>query len=49
MELFFIKNGMLLVSSDEDSVLTFLKLAAGELSEDELAAWIRQNSVPAKS
>ncbi len=49
MELFLMKNGMLLVSSDEDSVLTFLKLAAGELSEDELAAWIRQNSVPAKS
>jgi death on curing protein len=49
MELFLLKNGMLLVSSDEDSVITFLKLAAGELSEDELAAWIRQNSVPAKS
>ncbi len=49
MELFLMKNGMLLVSSDEDSVLTFLRLAAGELSEDELAAWIRQNSVPAKS
>ena len=49
MELFLLKNGMLLVSNDEDSVITFLKLAAGELSEDELAAWIRQNSVPAKS
>lgn len=49
MELFLMKNGMLLVLSDEDSVLTFLKLAAGELSEDELAAWIRQNSVPPKS
>ena len=49
MELFLLKNGMLLVSNDEDSVITFLKLAAGELSEDELAAWIRQNSVPANS
>jgi death-on-curing protein len=49
MELFLLKNGMLLVSSDEDSVITFLKLAAGELSEDGLAAWIRQNSVPANS
>lgn len=49
MELFLLKNGMLLVSNDEDSVIAFLKLAAGELSEDELAAWIRQNSVPAKS
>ena len=49
MELFLLKNGMALVSSDEDSVLTFLKLASGELSEDELAAWIRQHSVPVKS
>jgi len=49
MELFLLKNRMMLVSSDEDSVLTFLKLAAGELSEEELAAWIRQNSVPAKA
>jgi death-on-curing protein len=46
MELFLMKNGMMLTSSDEEAVLTFLKLAAGEISEDELAAWIRQNSVP---
>nr|AIA17032.1 death-on-curing family protein [uncultured bacterium] len=46
MELFLMKNGMLLTASDDDVVLTFLKLAAGEISEEELAAWIRQNSVP---
>ena len=46
MELFLMKNGMLLTASDDDAVLTFLKLAAGEISEEELAAWIRQNSVP---
>jgi death on curing protein len=46
MELFLMKNGMILTSSDEDSVLTFLKLAAGEISEEELAEWIKQNSVP---
>jgi death on curing protein len=46
MELFLVKNGMMLTSSDGDSVVTFLKLAAGEMSEEELAAWIRQNSVP---
>lgn len=43
MELFLAKNGMLLTASDEDSVLTFLNLAAGELSEDELAEWIERN------
>ena len=46
MELFLMKNGMILTSSDEDSVLTFLKLAAGEIPEEELASWIKQNSVP---
>lgn len=46
MELFLMKNGMVLVSSDEDSVVTFLKLAAGEMSEDQLAAWIKQNAAP---
>lgn len=46
MELFLMKNGMVLTASDEESVLTFLKLAAGEMPEEELAAWIRQNSVP---
>jgi death on curing protein len=45
MELFLMKNGMVLTSSDEDAILTFLKLAAGEVSEDELAAWVRRNSV----
>jgi death-on-curing protein len=46
MELFLMKNGVELTSSDEEAVLTFLKLAAGEVSEEELATWIRQNSVP---
>ncbi len=46
MELFLMKNGMVLTASDEDAVLTFLKLAAGELSEEELTVWIRQNCEP---
>jgi death-on-curing protein len=46
MELFLMKNGAVLTSSDEEAVLIFLKLATGEISEEELAAWIRQNSVP---
>jgi death on curing protein len=39
-ELFLHLNGAELVASDEECVVTFLKLAADELSEAELAAWI---------
>ena len=49
MELFLAKNGQMLTASDEDAVVTFLKLAAGELSEDELSAWIETHSAPRKS
>lgn len=48
MELLLMKNDMVLTASDEDAVLTFLKLAAGELSEEELAAWIAHNISPRK-
>jgi len=39
-ELFLQLNGMELIASDEELVVTFLKLAADELPETELAAWI---------
>jgi death on curing protein len=42
-ELFLALNGFDLRASDADAVLTFLALAAGELSEAALANWIRQN------
>lgn len=42
MELFLVKNGFRLEATDEECVLTFLKLAAGELSEADLAAWVRE-------
>jgi death on curing protein len=44
MELFLIEHGLLLIAEDGDAVLTFLALAAGDLNEDQLAAWIRTNS-----
>jgi hypothetical protein len=31
---------------EEDAVLTIRSLAAGELSEAELADWIQKNTVP---
>ncbi len=43
MELFLMKNGRLLAASNEDAVVTFLHLAAGEIAEDDLLAWILPN------
>jgi death on curing protein len=42
-ELFLALNGHVLTTSDADSTLTFLALAAGDLTEDALADWIRAN------
>ena len=40
---FLLLNGYQIAASQEDKYLTFLALADGSLSEDELADWIRQN------
>jgi death-on-curing protein len=45
-ELFLDLNGLGLTASDEACVTTFLRLAAGESSEDDLARWIEANSRP---
>ncbi|MBY0375972.1 MAG: type II toxin-antitoxin system death-on-curing family toxin [Bryobacteraceae bacterium] len=39
-------NGQRLIAPEPDAALTFWRLAAGELSESELAAWFRLNSEP---
>jgi death on curing protein len=38
-------NGLKLTASPEDRYATFLALAEGSLSEEELAAWFRAHSV----
>lgn len=43
IELFLQLNGYALVASDRDCVNAILHLAAGELSEEDLATWIRGN------
>lgn len=43
-ELFLYLNGIELTASDEAIVMIWLKLAAGEISENELGAWITMNS-----
>jgi death on curing protein len=37
-------NGYYFHASEEDATLTFLSLAAGDLEEDALAAWLTANS-----
>ena len=43
-EVFLDLNGMTLTASDEDCVLTMLRLAAGEIDEDAFADWLRSNA-----
>ena len=43
-ELFLELNGLELAASDAACVATFLSLAAGELSEEDLAQWVTENS-----
>ena len=40
-ETFLVMNGSSLETSDAELVVAFIALAAGELSEDELADWFR--------
>ncbi len=41
-------NGIRLQAEELDTVVTIQSLAAGELSVEQLAAWLQQNSVKAK-
>jgi len=42
-ETFLMLNGYQLIATDAELVVAFLALAAGELSEDEMADWFRQH------
>jgi death-on-curing protein len=46
VELFLSLNGVLLTATDVDCVITMLGLAAGELSEEAFAGWLRTNTAP---
>jgi len=45
-ETFLILNGYALMANDPALVVTFVALAAGELSEAELAGWFRDHIAP---
>lgn len=46
MELFLWLNGLELVATDADCVITMLGVAASQVSEAELADWLRQQTEP---
>lgn len=46
MELFLALNGLELRANDVECVLTMLAVAAGELDEAALAAWLRAHGAP---
>lgn len=46
-ETFLVVNGLALNATDAEIVVTYLALAAGELTEDALADWFRERIVPA--
>ncbi len=39
-------NGLEVTATKEDRVLTFWSLAAGEISEEQLAQWFERNTTP---
>ena len=45
-ETFLVLNGYMLTASDAELVVAMLALAAGELSEYELADWFREHVTP---
>lgn len=47
--LFVALNGVAVSFSPEDAIAAMLALAAGELSEDEMADWFRQRSEPPRA
>ena len=46
-ETFLLLNGYSLTATDAELVVAFLELAAGNLSEDDMADWFRQHLAPA--
>jgi death on curing protein len=46
MYVFLGLNGHRIIARETEVVITILKLASGELTEDELATWLRQHTQP---
>jgi len=46
--IFLETNGVEVIATQEDAYLTFMALAAGQMTESELAAWFQRNTTPAQ-
>ena len=46
LEVFLLKNGMELIADDDDAYVAIEDLAAGNIGEEDIAAWVSENSVP---
>jgi len=46
VETFLVLNGLTLDVSDAEAVVAMLDLAAGEMGEEEFAAWLRDHTAP---
>jgi prophage maintenance system killer protein len=46
MGVFLYLNGFLLEAADDDAIATMVGVASGEMSESDLAEWIRRRIVP---
>jgi death-on-curing protein len=46
MSIFLYINGLMLDASEPEATIVTLEVAAGERSEEALAAWIRERSIP---
>jgi death-on-curing protein len=47
-ELFLLLNGYQLLADDAGSVVTMLAVAAGDMTEPDLAAWLREHTIRRK-
>lgn len=45
-ETFLVRNGLYPTASEEAKYPFYLSLASGELTEEDFAAWLRQNTAP---
>ena len=43
MELFLMDNGFALTASDEEALMTMLRLASSEMGDEAFAGWVRRN------
>ncbi|WP_222927725.1 type II toxin-antitoxin system death-on-curing family toxin [Biomaibacter acetigenes] len=46
MDIFLQRNGFEIIASEKEAFKMMIKLSSGELSKEELTAWLEQNTSP---